>query len=100
MLVVCVYFEIKPVFIDAFLEVMRKNALASLKNEIGCHQFDVNQDPLSPNSIFLYELYEDAAAFELHKQTDHYLEFNEAIAPMIIGKTLRILKRMEIDSVT
>ena len=97
MLVVCVYFEIKPVCIDAFFEVMRKNAVASLKNEIGCHQFDINQDPLSPNSLFLYELYDDDAAFELHKQTDHYLEFNEAIAPMIIGKTLRVLKRMELD---
>ena len=97
MLAVCVDFEIEPACLDEFMPIMRRNAAASLANEAGCHQFDITQDPQTPIKIFLYELYDDAAAFERHKEADHYLEFNAAIDGMVVAKSVRLLTRVEPD---
>ncbi|MDA7561742.1 antibiotic biosynthesis monooxygenase [Alphaproteobacteria bacterium] len=94
MLAVCVDFEINPASLSAFLPLMHKNATESLANEAGCHQFDITQDPQDPIKIFLYELYDDAAAFETHKQASHYLEFNEATSGMINVKSVRLLQKI------
>ena len=76
MIAICVDFEIDPTNLDAFLSIIQKNASESLANEVGCYQFDILQDLQNPTKIFLYELYDDAAAFNLYKQSSHYLEFN------------------------
>ena len=94
MLAVCVDFEIDPESLDAFLPIMQKNASVSLANEVGCHQFDITQDPQNPTKIFLYELYNDAVAFEVHKQASHYLEFNDAISGMVDKKSVRLLQKI------
>ena len=94
MLAVCFDFEVDPASLDAFLTIMQKNAADSLANEVGCHQFDITQDPQSPAKIFLYELYDDAVAFEMHKQASHYLEFNDAISGMVDKKLVRLLQKI------
>ena len=90
MFVVCVEFEIMPWHLDDFLVAMRKNAAQSHALEAGCQQFDVCQDQQNPNTIFLYEIYDDAAAFELHKAAPHYDEFNQAIDGMVLKKAVRL----------
>ena len=94
MLAVCVDFEIDPASLDAFLTIMKKNASDSLANEVGCHQFDIAQDQQNPTKIFLYEFYDDAAAFELHKKASYYLKFNDAISGMDSKKLIRLLKKI------
>jgi autoinducer 2-degrading protein len=89
MLVVHVEFSIDPAQLDQFLLLMQDNACDSLALEPGCHQFDVTQDPHDPASILLYELYDDAAAFDAHKAMPHYLAFIIATERMIISKTVR-----------
>ena len=91
MLAVCVDFEINPASLAAFLPLMHKNAAESLANKASCHQFDITQDPVK---IFLYELNDDAAAFETHKQESHYLEFNETTRGMIVAKSVRLLQKI------
>ena len=71
-----------------------KNASDSLANEVGCHQFDIAQDQGNPTKIFLYELYDDVAAFNLHKQSSHYLEFNKASSEMVMSKSVRLLQKI------
>ena len=94
MLAVCVDFEIDPASLDAFLIFMKRNASESLANEVGCHQFDIMQDPHNPTKIFLYELYDDAVAFELHKKASHYLEFNQVVSEMVTAKSVRLLQKI------
>ena len=94
MLAVCVDFEIDLESLDAFLTIMQKNASDSLANEVGCHQFDITQDPQNPTKIFLYELYDDAVAFELHKKASHYLEFNQLVSEMVTAKSVRLLQKI------
>ena len=94
MFAVCVDFEIDLASLDAFLTVMQKNASDSLANEVGCHQFDIAQDPQNPTKIFLYELYDDAFAFEVHKKASHYLEFNQLVSEMVTAKSVRLLYKI------
>ena len=94
MLAVCVDFEVDPASLDAFLTIMQKNAADSLANEVGCHQFDITQDPQNPTKLFLYELYNDAVAFELHKKASHYLEFNQLVSEMVTAKSVRLLQKI------
>ena len=90
MFLVCVDFKIALQHLDEILLAMRKNARLSLRDEEGCQRFDICQDQQNPASIFLYEIYYDAAAFELHKAAPHYDEFNEAIDGMVLKKAVRL----------
>ena len=94
MLAVCVDFEVDPASLDAFLTIMQKNASDSLANEVGCHQFEITQDTENPTKIFFYELYDDAAAFDLHKKASHYLEFNQLVSEMVTVKSVRLLQKI------
>lgn len=83
---VCVTFTIKPGKRAAFLPLMLENARISLADEPGCRQFDVLTDPARPDEVFLYELYDDRAAFDAHLATPHFLRFRDAVAGMIAEK--------------
>ena len=94
MLVVHVEFGIDPAQLDQFLLLMQDNARDSLALEPGCRQFDINQDSRNPASIMLYELYDDAAAFDVHRAMPHYLAFIAATDSMITSKTVRQWQRI------
>ena len=83
---VCVTFTIRPHKHAAFMPLMLENARASLASEPGCRQFDVLTDPARPDEVFLYELYDDRAAFDAHLATPHFLRFKEVAADMIAEK--------------
>lgn len=88
MFAVTVTFKINPGNWDAFLEALKANANASKTLEKGCRQFDVCTDPLLPFEAFLYELYDDEAAFDTHHNTDHYIAFSNKVADMVVDKTV------------
>ncbi len=89
MYAVTVVFQIKAETVEDFLPLMIANAEASLKDEPGCRQFDVCTDPDRPGDVFLYELYDDADAFQAHLQTPHFKSFDANVAGMIAQKTVR-----------
>jgi autoinducer 2-degrading protein len=86
MYVVIVFFEIKPAHVAAFRTAMLTNARSSLEKERGCRQFDVAEDPLLPGSFFLYEIYDDEAAFRAHLEMAHYAEFATRVEPWVASK--------------
>ncbi|SMX50187.1 putative quinol monooxygenase [Maliponia aquimaris] len=88
MFAVVVSFEIKPEVREAFLDLIRQNAHASVRDEPGCRQFDVCADPARPTEVFLYEIYDDAAAFEVHMTTPHFIDFDRASAPLVASKSV------------
>lgn len=95
MYVIIVDFEIEEGQIDAFMPLMTENAAASLRDEPGCQQFDVCRDPEDPGRVFLYELYDDSAAFEAHLGMPHFKSFDAATRDMIRSKTVRALTRID-----
>ena len=94
MYVVIVDFVAKPEHADAFRAEMVKNASASLDEEPGCRQFDVSVAADDPAKIFLYELYDDRAAFDAHLKTTHYREFDAKTAPWVAAKAARHFLRV------
>ena len=94
MFVVCVEFEIIPRHLDNFLPLIRKNAAQSHELEAECWHFDVCQDQKNPNNMFLYEIYDNEAAFKAHKAAPYFHEFNHAIHGMVIRKIVRFLRNI------
>lgn len=84
--VVTVQFTIKPGQMPAFHNLMLENARASLRDEPGCRQFDVCTDPDRPDQMFLYEVYDDRAAFDAHMATPHFKKMGELSAGMAKDK--------------
>ena len=78
MFVVAVRFELFPEGAETFKNAVLPNAAASEMTEPGCRQFDAcfNEDG---TRCFLYEVYDDEAAFEAHRNSEHFLKFKEAI---------------------
>ncbi|MEL6374634.1 MAG: putative quinol monooxygenase [Pseudomonadota bacterium] len=94
MFVVVVFFEIKPERIESFRHAMLRNARISVEREPGCSQFDVSIDPTDGGSFFLYEVYDDEAAFNAHTQSDHYKAFAETVASWVVSKRVLTYERL------
>jgi quinol monooxygenase YgiN len=86
MLALVVKFIIKPGFVDAFERAILDNARASRETEAGCRQFDVCRDPNDAHVFFLYELYDDQAAIDLHLQSRHYAQMNTETTEWVAEK--------------
>lgn len=76
MFVITVRFTLKAGFEEAFLQRVSQQARESVDREPGCRQFDVCRTDAEPGRVFLYEVYDDAAAFAGHLQSSHFLAFD------------------------
>ena len=82
MLVVQVHVHVKPESVEAFIVATRRNAEASLR-EPGIARFDVLRLESDPNRFVLIEAYRDDGAPARHKETAHYAEWRDTVAPMM-----------------
>jgi (4S)-4-hydroxy-5-phosphonooxypentane-2,3-dione isomerase len=69
---------------DALKTLVDSVAKASIA-EPGCRRFDVIQPAASPNHLLLYEIFDDAAAFQAHSAAPHFKRFGADTAK--IGAT-------------
>ena len=76
--------RVKPGCADAFLTAIKVNAAASVASEPGCLVFDVSQDREDRDVIYLYEIYQDDAAYEAHTQTAHFRDSRPLVEPLIV----------------
>jgi len=89
--VITVDFEIEPAELKPFLKLVRENAQRSLKDEPGCRRFDVASPRDGESRVFLYEIYDDEAAFQAHLLTPHYKTFATATKAMVKGRKIAAL---------
>ena len=75
---------LKPGTQETFMPAIKENATASEQSEPGCQKFDVllPQDGTA-NVVYLYEVYDDEAAFATHQSMAHYIQFKDAANDMI-----------------
>ena len=78
MFTLIVELRVKPEKLDQFRQAIKINSQASLRDEPGCSHFDVVQDRDDPLHFFLYELYDDEAAFEAHRTAPHFADWRIA----------------------
>ena len=80
MYVTIVHVKVKPEHIEAFIRASEANHHQSVK-EPGNLRFDILQKIGEAGEFALYEAYENEAAAAAHKETAHYLEWRERVAP-------------------
>jgi len=91
--VVTVAFRVKPEFRGAFRDAIVENASASVAREPGCSLFDVCEKA-DGSEVFLYEIYDDEAAFKAHLATDHFKRFDAQAAPWVLDKRVLTYNRL------
>ena len=87
---VCVTFTVKPEYVERFREAVQVQARDSLEKEPWCHQFEVCTDSSNPNLVLLFETYDDRAAFDKHRQTEHFAQYTSKVADWIESKQLGV----------
>nr|WP_232964596.1 putative quinol monooxygenase [Pseudomonas putida] len=76
--------RVKPGCAAAYLDAIKLNAAASVATEPGCLVFDVSQDRLDPDVIYLYEIYQDDEAYEAHTRTAHFRDSRPVVEPLTL----------------
>jgi autoinducer 2-degrading protein len=82
MFVQLVHIRIKPGCMAQFLDVFRGN-YEGTRAEPGNYRFDVLQDPADENHFVIYEMFEDEAAVDAHRRTEHYRRTTEGLKALM-----------------
>ena len=80
-------FEVAPQRRDQFLPLLMAHRARSLKDEPGTLQFEVLAPPEDETKVLTFEVYRDAAAFDVHRNGPSLARWREETADMI-GKFL------------
>ena len=86
MLTLIVRLRVRIEYRDEFLTGIRENAAASIL-EPGCRRFDVVEHPGDPERFSLYELYDDADAFERHRASAHFRRWRVVADRCVLEQT-------------
>lgn len=92
MFMLLVDFTIKPEFADQFHDHVMQQAANSLREEPGCHFFEVTRLANDPTRFVLSEVYTNAAAFDFHLTTQHFEGFDQQVKDWVIEKRVRSLE--------
>ncbi|RAW03518.1 antibiotic biosynthesis monooxygenase [Pseudochryseolinea flava] len=80
MFVTIVHVYVKREFVQDFIAATKINHEQSVK-ENGNLRFDILQDAQDSNKFVLYEAYASEASVAAHKETSHYLQWRDTVAP-------------------
>jgi quinol monooxygenase YgiN len=80
--------DIVPEQFDKFMEVAKENAAASTKDP-GCREFSVMVAQNDPHHVMFFEVYENAAALDFHRGTDHFKKYQAVTKDMVAKRDVR-----------
>jgi (4S)-4-hydroxy-5-phosphonooxypentane-2,3-dione isomerase len=66
----------------AFIEASAENARLS-RQELGMVQFDLLRSAVDTSRFLLVEVYRDEGAVLAHKETAHYVDWRDKVAPLM-----------------
>ena len=85
-----VEYDIVPGQVDNFLAALKENGAASVK-EPGCRELDISVSQKDPNHVFIFEVYENAAAAEAHTATEHFKKYKAITKDMVAKREAKLL---------
>ena len=87
---ITVAFELVEGAFPEFHRLLAQNAALSVELEPDCLRFDVltPNDAAAPTHVFIYEIYRDRAAFDLHLASDHFRQFDQRSRDLVLSKTI------------
>ena len=74
--------DVVPDQFDKFMEAAKENAAASTKDP-GCREFNIVVSKDDPHHIMFFEVYDNAAALDIHRATDHFKKYQAATKDMV-----------------
>lgn len=89
--------DIAPAETEKFLAALKENGAASVK-EPGCQRFDIMVLASNPNHIFIYEVYDNEAAAQAHRTTDHFKKYAATTATMVTKREVRPMTQLVTNS--
>jgi (4S)-4-hydroxy-5-phosphonooxypentane-2,3-dione isomerase len=89
--------DIVPGQIDNYLDALQENGAASV-HEPGCRDFIITVSQKDSNHVFIFEVYDDAAAFEAHRQTDHFKKYAATSKDMIAKRDAHPLSLINLNT--
>jgi (4S)-4-hydroxy-5-phosphonooxypentane-2,3-dione isomerase len=89
--------DVVPGQIDAYLAALKENGAAAV-NEPGCREFNITVSQKDPNHVFIFEVYDDAAALEAHRATDHFKKYAATTKDMVAKREARALSSVAFNS--
>jgi len=89
--------DVVPGQIDAYLAALKENGAAAV-HEPGCHEFNITFSPKDPNHVFIFEVYDNAAAFEAHRATDHFKKYAATTKEMVAKRDARAFTSVAMNS--
>jgi autoinducer 2-degrading protein len=81
--------DIAPAELDKYLAAVKENGVATVK-EPGCREFNIMVSATNPNHVFLFEVYDNDAAAQAHRTTEHFKKYAATTANKL-GQRLIIL---------
>jgi (4S)-4-hydroxy-5-phosphonooxypentane-2,3-dione isomerase len=80
--------DIVPAERGSYLAAIKENSMAAIQ-EPGCRQFDILVLDGDPNHLFLYEVYDNEAAFKTHRASEHFKKYAALTANMVAKRVTR-----------
>ena len=95
-IVLFVEFEFDNKDMDLAVELLTEMQNQTIENEEGCIAYDILLNDEEPNTIYLYECYENKAALDVHNNAAYYKNIvDKQLSPLIKGR--RVLKLKPIN---
>src|ERR1700731_679743 len=89
--------DIVPTETAKFLEAVKENGEFAVK-EPGCREFNITVLANNPNHVFLYEVYDNEAALNTHRMSEHFKKFQATTANMVSGRNVRAMTLIAFNS--
>jgi autoinducer 2-degrading protein len=80
--------DIIPAEREKFMAAIKENGEATAK-EPGCQQFNIHVLASNPDHVFLYEVYDNEAAAQAHRASDHFKKYQATVANMVAKREVR-----------
>jgi (4S)-4-hydroxy-5-phosphonooxypentane-2,3-dione isomerase len=88
--------DIVPAEFDKFMEAIKENGAESVK-EPGCREFNITVSQKDPHHVLLFEVYDNAAALDAHRATEHFKKFQSTVANLVAKREVRAFSSMAMN---
>jgi (4S)-4-hydroxy-5-phosphonooxypentane-2,3-dione isomerase len=86
--------DIQPGQVDKFLAALKLDGLAAMQ-EPGCHEFNISVSQNDPNHVFIFEIYDNAAALDAHR--NHVRDITAGVKDLIVKSEIRPMSSIAVN---
>jgi autoinducer 2-degrading protein len=83
--------DVVPGQIENYLAAIKEVGATAIKTEPGCSEFDITVSQKDPNRLFIFEVYDNTAAFDAHLKSDHYKKYAAAVKDIVAKREVHPL---------